>query len=240
LPAPELDRLLTAYQALKTRRPDLANGEVLINLTTEIKRAKRTDDAQKVYDDASASAIQLPQIAGVIDLAGERGDVAALLLLCERLNRLNTGRNGVFFYTGSYYFNGPSAALSKGMAVAATAKRYDQVLELLDATLRVQAKKIERMTPAAARSARNRAANSSSGHYQISLGSQVTSITLNFPRPSEYLDETAIVVLRSAYEHFKRADLLTDLTAHLSKRAAAPRAGVEGMLDRLGLRALVE
>ena len=46
-----------------------------------------------------------------------------------------------------------------------------------------------------------------------------------FPLPNEYMDENIISLLRTAYELYKTADLLSDLTAHFRRCAGRCHAG---------------
>lgn len=240
LPQDQLDHLLAAFQALKTRRPELVQAEVLANLTTELKRAKRVQEGDAIYKAAIASALQLPQIAGVFDLAAERGDVDALLLLADRYERLTTGRANSYHYTGTFYFFGPGLALSHGMSVSADKKAGGDVIRLLDGALDQLARKIERQTPSAARSARKRGAAGMgySPQYQIWVGKQSRYMRITFPRANEFIDSTTIQVIRTAFEIYKRDDLLSDLLAHLEKQADGAKSPQTTLVARLARSAI--
>ncbi len=51
-------------------------------------------------------------------------------------------------------------------------------------------------------------------NYQIWSGASQNYTQIEYPQPNEYYDYGAILLLRSAFEHFKKADLLSDLTNH--------------------------
>ena len=240
LPKAELDHAMAAYGSLRTRRPELAQAEILVNITTELKRAKRDQEGDAIYKESIASALQLPQIAGVFDLAAQRGDIDALLLLTDRYQRLTTGRPNPYFYTGSFYFYGPGLALSRGMSIRAEKKAYDDVLRILDGELELLARKIERQTASAARTARNQG-STNPGYipsYQIWVGKQSRYMNIAFPRANEFLDSTSIQVIRTAFEIYKRDDLMSDLTAHLEARAERAKSPQSTLVARLAKTAI--
>ena len=84
---------MECYRGLRARRPELAQAQILQYVDDELKRAKRVDDEEKFYREAIAGATQLGQIAGVFSLAAARGDADALIMLADRLERLQTGRS---------------------------------------------------------------------------------------------------------------------------------------------------
>ena len=52
----ELEHVLACYQALRTRRPELAQAQILQNVADELRRAKQTDEGERFYRDAIAGA----------------------------------------------------------------------------------------------------------------------------------------------------------------------------------------
>ena len=167
LPAAELDHALVCYRALRARRPELAESQILQIMFTELKRAKRTDEEEKLYRESIGGATKIGQLAGVFGLAAEKGDVESLLLLCDRYERLQSGRGGQqYFYTGSFYFAGPAAALTQCMTARAAAKAHDDVLKILDHQLAAARKRLERQTPGSARGARRRLRHNSGSDRQ--------------------------------------------------------------------------
>ena len=92
LDSAELDHAMACYRALRSRRPDLASALVLINISDELKRAKRLDQEERFYREAIAGPTRLGQIAGAFMLAARRGDADGLAQLFERYDRAQTGR----------------------------------------------------------------------------------------------------------------------------------------------------
>ncbi len=146
----ELDHVMACYQALRARRPELAQAQVLQNVSDELKRAKRTADEERFYRDAVAQSQQFAQVAGAFTLAARRGDVEGLCQLLDRYERLQSGRKSSYYYTGSYYFAGPGPALSEGMSVCAGRKAYDDVLKVVDYEMAVLRRRLEHQSPGAA------------------------------------------------------------------------------------------
>ncbi len=96
-------------------------------------------------------------------------------------------------------------------------------------------RKQERQTPAAARA---RLATRLTGvSYQIWTGKTIRLMQISFPKPNEYLDEHSITLLRTAYELFKRGDVLSDLLAHFRRQVAVAVAPTDAVYPRLALTA---
>ena len=230
--------MLACYQALRTRRPELAQAQILQNVSDELRRAKRTEDEERFYRDAVANSQQFAQVAGAFTLAARRGDVDGLCQLLDRYERLQAGRTSTYYYTGSYYFDGPGPALSEGMSVCAGRKAYDDVLKILDYELAALRRRLEHQSPGAAARA-NRAMYASYGAGYIAavpdLGRQDAPSTsrVDFPLPNDYVDETAIQVLRTAFELYKRDDLVSDLVAHFRRQAEAASNPADAAYPRL-------
>ena len=89
----ELEHVIAALRELRMRRPELVQGEIIVNVAHELARAKRTDDEIRFYRDVVESASQAGQIAAAIDLAALRGDLAGLAQLFERYAKLPNSRS---------------------------------------------------------------------------------------------------------------------------------------------------
>ena len=230
----ELDHVMECYRGLRARRPELAQGQILQFVDDELKRAKRFDDEEKFYRDVIAGAAQLGQIGGAFNLAAARGDVNSLTLLSDRLDRLQAGRSTSAFSIAGFYFY-RQRSIGQGMSVCAEKKAYEDVLRLLDHELLSVRRKQERQTPAAARA---RLATRLTGvSYQIWTGKTIRLMQISFPKPNEYLDEHSITLLRTAYELFKRGDVLSDLLAHFRRQVAVAVAPTDAVYPRLALTA---
>ena len=235
----ELDHVLACYQGLRTRRPELAQAQILQNVADELRRAKRVEDEERFYRDAIAGSAQLAQIAGAFTLAARRGDVDGLTQLLDRYERLQAGRSMSYYYTGAYYFQGPGPSLSQGMSVCGERKAYSDVLKLLDYELSALRRRIERQSPgAAARANRARYASNGPGYvprYQVWVGKNYRYMPIDFQLPNEYFDDTDIQVLRTAFEIYRRDDLLSDLVGHFRSQADAAPTPADAVYPRLCL-----
>ncbi|HZW30043.1 MAG TPA: tetratricopeptide repeat protein, partial [Isosphaeraceae bacterium] len=234
----ELEHVLACYRSLRTRRPELAQAQILQNVSDELKRAKRVEDEERFYREAVAGSTQLAQIVGAFAMASQRGDVEGLIQLRDRYERLQPWRSSWSFSTGSFYFHGPGTAFSQGMGACAERKAYGDILRLLDFNLAAVRRRMERQTPGAARARRARTASSgrpTALPYTIWVGKTARNIQIAFPLPNEYLDDVAIQVLRTAYEIFKRDDLVSDLVAHLRRQAEAAQTPADAIYPRLAL-----
>jgi tetratricopeptide (TPR) repeat protein len=239
LPPDELEYVLSSYRSLRQHRPDLAQAGIIQNVSTELRRAKRTEEADTFYREAVDSAEQLPQVAAAFGLAAERGDVETLLRLSEKYDRLTAGQSTSYYIAGLFYFQGAGYAMGRAMGICSEGKRYDDILKLLDAHLASARRKAEQ----AAGSPRRRV---SSGYppgyvpnYQIYIGRNPRSVRFAFPVPNEYYDANAIMLLRNAYEIYKKDDLTTDLIAHFRKQADAAPTAADGLFPRLALSYLL-
>jgi len=239
LPAEELEQLMTCYRSLRQQRPELLSAQFIQNVAAELKRAKRTADGDRLYREAVDSAQQLGQIAGVLGLAADRGDIDSLLSLSDRYDRLQTSP-GTGYYAGNFYFQGTAQAISQGMNVRARSKAYDDVFRLLDSYL-AAARRKQQQQPAGGR-ARNFGNPYSAGnipYYTIGLGRSATNVQISFPLPNEYFDFGGITVLRTAFELFKRDDLTSDLVAHFRTQADRARGASDALYPRLALSYLL-
>ncbi len=75
--------------------------------------------------------------------------------------------------------------------------------------------------------------------YQVWVGKTSRYVQIAFPVPNEYLDSSAIQLLRSAFELYKRDDLTSDLVAHFRKQAALAKSPADAVFPRLALAAIL-
>jgi tetratricopeptide (TPR) repeat protein len=241
----ELDHVLASFRALRSRRPELAQAEILQNVADELKRAGRADEETRFYQEVVAGATQIGQVASALNIAAARGDVDGLIELTRRYDRLQAGRSAPTFATGSFTFWGPELSLSRGMSVSADRKAYGDLLRLLDFGLDDARQKMERQSKgAAARAARARYAAMSrvASIRRVTLvwiGSSYRSISLTFPEANEYIDAPTISIVRTAFELYKRDDLLSDLIGHFRGQAAAARSPADAIYPRLALSSIL-
>ncbi len=235
LPAAELDHALACYRALRARRPELAQTQILYIMFTELRRAKRTDDEEKLYRESIASATQIGQLAGAFGLAAEKGDVESLLWLCDRYERLQSAHGQQYFYTGPFYFAGPDAALMQCMTHRADAKAHDDVLKILDHQLAAARRRLERQSPGSSSALARGAGFAGTAMIQTPTGALIRQTQVGFPAPNEYLDASAIQVLRNAYDLFKRDDLTSDLVGHFRQKVAEAKTPNDASYPRMAL-----
>ena len=118
-------------------------------------------------------------------------------------------------------------------------------MRLVDYNLAFARTKQERQSPGAALRAL-RARYASLGYsgfvptsYAIWVGSRYRRVQIPFPQVNEYFDGTVLQVLRTAYELYQRDDLLSDLTAHFRRQAAAAPTPKDAIYPGLSLSAIL-
>ena len=234
LPEPELQEVLSAYKALRARRPEWVQSTVLTNVGAELKRAKRGADADQVYKDSVAAADTVDAVSSVMALAGERGDVEGTLGLLEKYVRLQGNRSGSIL---SGVFD-PLDALSKLMWLRAEAKAYPEVTRIFDRYMEIYKQRERR--PGGVKGKQGLFNRPGLQNYiGVWMAGNQQNVVVDFPSPSEYYDYGAIMLLRNAYEYYKRADLLSDLTAHLKQQADKATTDADRVYPRLGLAYLL-
>ena len=178
-------------------------------------------------------------------MAARRGDVDGLVELAERYERLQAGRSSRGLHHRLVHLRRrPEPVDVPGHERLADRKAYADVLRLLDLNLAATRRKMERqLTGAAARAWRARFSMYASAGLRMAqriwVGSSYRSVSIDFPRANEYLDTDAILVLRTAYELYKRDDLLSDLVAHFRRQADAASGPAEANYPRLALSSIL-
>ncbi len=105
-------------------------------------------------------------------------------------------------------------------------EEYKQVLVILDPALDFaieegKKRRHDEMTKNAKVSSRSTSPNYQRGfQFQMTYGKENIWTQVDFPTANTYLDTTALTLLRSVFEVFKRNDVRDDLTAHLRQRVA--------------------
>jgi tetratricopeptide (TPR) repeat protein len=220
LPPEEVDLVLSCYESFQNRRADLSPS-VLADVLAELKRANRKEDADRIYRLAMASMVPGSPSASLLgNVAAERGDFDGLLAHIEKLERSpgSPGSNPV----GT---TSPAATLaelySRTIALRGVARAYPDVLTVLDRALaagtRARTSTLAATRPSASLSAGIRNSRDVVTFWINGMVSQARN--LEFPPPNARHDLAALGVIRTAFEVFRRDDLLTDLFAHLEARA---------------------
>ncbi|HEV3167805.1 MAG TPA: tetratricopeptide repeat protein, partial [Isosphaeraceae bacterium] len=224
LAADELDHVLTTFRDLKRRKPEWVTSPTLSSVATELKRAKRTDLEDQFYRDAIDAASDADSAANVMRLAAERGDVENVIKLFDAYERLRGNRalsgNFAYVFYGGFYAppSNPTDSLARAMCARADAKSHTDVLRLLDrymVTLQRPDQVVQRARARSSGGGPNRL------QFQIWTGKTPRYINVDFPAPNAYFDLGGIQVLRTAFELYKRDDLLSDLFAHVRKPLAS-------------------
>ena len=218
LPADELTLMLDGFESLRKRKPELVQQQILSNVGTELTRAKKEKEADAFYKAAVDSANTIEATSAVLAFAAEKGDVEALFTLADKFERLQaaSGRS-----TPSGRGNAEVAeSISRAMGVKAEAKDQAAILQMLDyAFARARrpeqvARRLKAKTVAGSMSQQN--------YYMIHLTKAPSNryTTIDFPTPNPYVDYGLILVLRNAFEVYKKLDLASDLIAHFRSEAA--------------------
>ena len=230
LSAKEIDHVLACYRTLKARRPDWAGVEIVAAVTGELKRAKRKEEADRFQEDAYKTLGDDVAAGAALALAAERGDVDAVLKLIDKQFRKEGPQTQVvapgvrMAYAGGGmdpYVN----SLEELMTARADKKAPADVLKLLDYFFdwyvhpdRVSARLRAHQTQTPYNQRGNVGIN-------IKMGKTYRYVNIDYPTVNRYYDDSAIQMLRMAYELYKRDDLMSDLFAHIRKwEAKAPEA----------------
>jgi tetratricopeptide (TPR) repeat protein len=241
LPADEIERVLASFQLLRKEKPQWLTTDVLTNVLAELKRARRTNDEERIYREAVTAASQNSQpdlVQQILNVAAARGDVETVLQFFERLEKLqgNTPR-----WRGMSTIRQTTYALSEAMRARADAKDLAAIPRLYEAYVVAS----RRQHQASGRRASSRSLSAPQQHYYaIWTGRYRRGVSIDFPQPNDYLDEGAIELLRNAYEFYKRGDVLSDLFGYFRKKldstqgADAPRFEADKILLHLTLAAL--
>jgi tetratricopeptide (TPR) repeat protein len=209
LPNDQLDQLLVSYRKLQQVKPDWLTSEVVQNVLTELKRAKRPEE-KDLYQEAVAKAGTLAQAPEALQLAATRGDPATFLALFAKLEHLQgppkPGASAQQMPTRQFI---PTFAMI--MADRRKQKAYDDVIALLDTYLA----HVRKQNQVLLKSPTNKPATANNVRY-----GPYGRVVDEFPKPNDYFDAGSITLLRNAYEAFKDADLLSDLLTHVQKQLA--------------------
>lgn len=232
----ELDRMLAAYRSLRQKRPEFFAqagyyGQLVVNnVTTELRRAKRTEEEQQIYNQALAQADQTVTIVSMLSFASQRDDAESVLTLISKLAKQPVDRRGAGV---ANYSSSVAGALTRLMDKQADAKQHAEIFKLYDRywDYFLQQKRAD----ARRRSGRRSNSNASSPYYTLTIASKSKRVHIAFPLPNDYFDAGGISLLRNAYELCKRDDLLSDLTAHLRAAADDQARGADRIYPRLAL-----
>ncbi|HEY7326851.1 MAG TPA: DUF1583 domain-containing protein [Gemmataceae bacterium] len=211
LPKEEIDLVLAAFQRLRKEKPQWLTSDVLTNVLTELKRARRSKDEEQIYRDSVATALtsgQLFIVQNVLTIAADRGDQETALKCFERVERLQGGASRVRI--GTTPLRQAAEALGEAMRASADAKNHDALPRLYRAYLTAA----RRQQKTSSRTASKPISSMNPTYFFVYVGRNRQRVQIDFPQPNDYLDGGAIELLRNAFELYKRDDLLSDLFTH--------------------------
>lgn len=234
LPPDQLAHALDCFEKLKRTKPDwVRTGGVIGTLMVELKRAGRDDDEAALYKAMVKDATTLDKVQSTLGVASERNDLDAVIDLFGRMEQLQPPVKTASTL-GQLPTRQVSYQLVQVMGKRVDEKKYADALKVLDLYLST----VRRQNLTAPKSA-------STSRRPQSGGMQVSMYTKNprygrgdgrvtFPSPNEYYDEGSITLLYNAFDLYKKADLLSDLFAHLRKQFDAAQ-GAEKLYLQLAL-----
>ncbi len=214
LPAEEVDLVLAGVERLRKVKPQWLTSDVLQNALTELKRAKRSKDEERVYRELVAEAVtsgQVDLVQQALSVASDRGDLDTVLRFFDRLEKLQG--NAPRALGGVPPIRQASHALKETMRARADAKAHAAIPRLFEAYLAAS----RRQHKAAGPKSHRPLSSPQQQNYTVYVGRNQQWISIDFPQPNDYLDEGAIELLRNAYELYKRDDVLSDLFDHFRK-----------------------
>lgn len=229
----ELNQMVASYESLRKLHPDWLTAAIVTNVNAELKRAKRTQDEERIYREAMQAATTMDNILSAFSMAGGRGDVDGILLLLDKLSRAQ-GQMGNSGYTWNM-----SQGIVEAMTKRGEEKAYPDVLRLLDGFLDFNRKfKQAQASSSTSSKRRGNVYNPYSGggaSYQIGSGQQGRQIALDFPEPNDYWDYNGILLLRNAFEIYRKEDLVSDLIAHFRKQGEKTSNLADAVTPQLGV-----
>ena len=175
----DLDFVLASYKTLRHRRPDWVHSGVLANVSTELKRAKKPEQNDALYEESVAVANQPDSVANVLALAAERGNVDACVALFDKFERLQGGKPYISVYSASGTTANPPESLARLIGVRAKEKAWADVLKIVGLLHRFKPETARRFP---ARRRRNFIAICTGGnYYQLGSGNNQNSDPDRFP-----------------------------------------------------------
>jgi tetratricopeptide (TPR) repeat protein len=214
LPPDQLEHVLSCYRRLKAIKPDWVSVQVTQNVMTELKRAKRTDEEQTLYKEMVAEAKTVDRVKDALGVAATRNDLEGTLALFAKLDRLQ-GVPKTAAYIPQLPTRRMFSQLEILMAKRAREKKLGGVLQVLDAGM-TSARRQQMAAPRTASTARRmQTTGISLWVYNAKGGGR--NVTLTYPTANDYYDDQTLSLLYGAYDLFKDADLVSDLTDHLRK-----------------------
>ncbi|MEX2138330.1 MAG: DUF1583 domain-containing protein [Pirellulales bacterium] len=214
-------------------------NEFFAVVTRELKRANRTETEEELRRELLANVRDETALAMALSMAAENGEHERALELFENWSQRQL-REAQSSQAASAppgrYVQAPYYALVTLTGRAAAERRHEDVLAIVESYLayNVGRSQHERSRPIRRSSSGANRAVRSRNYVQIAYGATRTGVELDFPSASVYHDVGSIALLRTAFEAYKRNDLLSDLVAHFQRRLEQAEGG-ERLYRRLEL-----
>ena len=248
LPPEEAVLVEGALISLVRSKPAWVPSTFLETVLTELERAGRAGAVDGLFRELVATAHDLHTISVASEMAAQRGDFDGLWKLFEAFNRLPSGTRSTIVPTQGYMVVTlvstsyvPAYFMARGLRHKADARSHAEILRLLDDYM--TAMRTPELTAERSRMAKKYTAVQPRYNYvTFPTANSRALLSIDYPTPGVYLDAGAILLLRNAFERFKRDDLLSDLLAHVGRRADAAAAAGEArraLLSRLEQNALL-
>ena len=240
----EVDRVISCYRELRARRPELAQAEIIQNVSNELSWAKRLDDEERFYRETVEGATQIGQIAGALMLAAQRGDADGLI----RLPSDTTGSRPAGRRSGTRparsLFHGPGAGDVPGDE---RLRRPEGLCRKSSSCVDFNLEAARRKSPAAVAAGGRPRSPRAVCLARDGLGLRtvlshlgrvpyITARESTFPQVNEYFDETVIQVLAHGVRAFQARRSLErpgqplpppDRRGHEPRRSDLPAAGAQ-------------
>jgi len=239
LPGDEVDLARDALRSLIKARSPLLNAAILDSATGEMRRAGRLVEFDPDYLALIDATADLSTISVAGYAAGVRGDHEAIRKLSDVFYRSPAAsRSAPISSTQPYIFSTPQGSsfapavwMAQGIKPLADAKRYGEILRVLDDEL------------VAIRAPGRVAARARSSQSSFSMPAPTRIIYFNYlvkpgvtqsvdyPTPNRHLDGGMILLLRNVFNAFKRDEALPQLVAHF--KAVADGASKDPAAERM-------
>ncbi len=202
----DLELVLSAYRTLRLQHPELVHADILMSVDTELVRAQREKDREEFYHNALSAISDPGSLGSVLGLAAERGNVKDTLELFDKFDQSNAPQSAMV----AVFMSGGGDALARLMNARAQVKAHDDIPRILDHYVHA----MQQRTPQTRRS-RMLSHVYNRPYYYIWIGKEQNYTTIEFPVPNDHIDHDGILVLRNAFELFRRDEKLPVLFDHL-------------------------
>ena len=227
LPPEQIETMLQQFAELQQQKPEWISSYLFNIVTTELKRADMQAKADQLYAEAKKRVTNsnIDQMNLVMSLASERGDVETMLAIYKKLDHIGgTNRNNVMGTATREFY--------QATGPIADNKEFPKMLKLLEAMQ--DADRVERVSdPSVIRRRQRTASRSSTPYFYKRVNGSRRYTEIPFPKPNPYLEGGNIQLLRTIFEEYKQADLLSDLFAYVEaelKKADDPARKIDYQL----------